>query len=54
MYMHLSILYNAAQIWNELPNHIRQEISLEHFKKLIQTWNSSACQCSAFRWPFIC
>jgi hypothetical protein len=25
-----SFRYNAAQIWNELPNHFRQETSLEH------------------------
>ena len=44
-----SFRYNAAQIWNELPNHFRQETSLEHFKNLIQTWNGSSCQCSACR-----
>jgi hypothetical protein len=27
-----SFRYNAAQIWNELPNHFRQETSLEHLK----------------------
>ena len=26
-----SFRYNAVQIWNELPNHFRQETSLEHF-----------------------
>jgi hypothetical protein len=26
-----SFRYNAAQIWNELPNRFRQETSLEHF-----------------------
>jgi hypothetical protein len=41
--------YNAAQIWNDLPNHFRQETSLEHFKNVIQTWNGSSCQCSACR-----
>jgi hypothetical protein len=39
----------AAQIWNELPNHFRQETSLEHFKNIIHTWNGSSCQCSAYR-----
>jgi hypothetical protein len=46
-----SFQYNAAQIWNELPNHFRQETSLEHFKNIIHTWNDSSCQCSACRWP---
>ena len=41
--------YNAAQIWNELPNHFRQETSLEHLKNIIHTWNGSSCQCSACR-----
>jgi hypothetical protein len=40
-----SFRYNAAQIWNELPNHFRQETSLEHFKNIIHTWNGSSCQC---------
>ena len=44
-----SFRYNAAQIWNHLPNHLRQETSLEHFKNVIQTWNGSSCQCSACR-----
>jgi hypothetical protein len=26
-----SFRYNAAQIWNELPNHFKQETLLEHF-----------------------
>ena len=44
-----SFRYNAAQIWNELPNHCRRETSLGQFKKLIQTWDpmNSSCQCSA-------
>jgi len=24
------------------------------FKNSIQTWDTSSCQCSACRWPFIC
>jgi hypothetical protein len=44
-----SFRYNAAQIWNELPNPFRQETSLEHFKNIIHTWNGSSCQCSACR-----
>jgi hypothetical protein len=43
-----SFRYNAVQIWNELPNHFRQETSLEHFQNIIHTWNGSSCQCSAF------
>ena len=44
-----SFRFNAAQIWNELPNHCRQETSLEQFRKLIQTWDpgNSSCQCCA-------
>ena len=44
-----SLRYNAAEIWNELPNHCRRETSLGQFKNLIQTWDSmnSSCQCSA-------
>ena len=44
-----SFRYNAAQIWNELPNHCRVETSFDQFKKLVQTWDpsNSSCQCSA-------
>ena len=45
-----SFRYNAAQIWNELPNHCRRETSLGQFKNnLMQTWDpmNSSCQCSA-------
>ena len=42
-----SFQYNAAQIWNELPNHFRQETSLEHFENLIHTWNGSSFQICA-------
>jgi hypothetical protein len=34
-----SFRYNAAQIWNELPNHCRRERSLGQFKNLIQMFN---------------
>jgi hypothetical protein len=44
-----SFRYNAAQIWNELPNHCRKETSLGQFKNLIQTLDpiNCSCQCSA-------
>jgi hypothetical protein len=44
-----SFRYNAAQIWNELPNHCRRKTPLGQFKNLIQTWDpmNSSCQCSA-------
>jgi hypothetical protein len=42
-----SFRYNAAQIWNELPNHCRRETSLGQFKNLIQTWDPMNSQCSA-------
>lgn len=46
-----SFRYSAAQLWNELPNHFRQESSLQQFKNSIQTWNPSgdSCQCCACR-----
>ena len=36
-----SFRYNAAQIWNELPNHCKRETSLGKFKNLIPTWGSN-------------
>ena len=48
-----SFRYNAAQIWNELPNLFRQETSLEHFKNIIHTWNGSSCQCMQMTFKFL-
>jgi hypothetical protein len=44
-----SFRYNAAQIWNELPNHCRQESSFDQFRNIIQTWDpvGGSCRCSA-------
>ena len=44
-----SFRYIAAQIWNELPNHCRQESSFDQFRNIIQTWDpvGGSCRCSA-------
>lgn len=42
-----SFRYSAAKIWNELPQHLRNETNLNQFSKLISTWSGSSCSCSA-------
>ena len=36
----------GAQIWNSLPEHIRAETSLAHFRSLINTWFGKECLCN--------
>ena len=45
-----SFMFAAGTLWNDLPNHFKTEKnSFNHFKSLIQSWNGSACRCSACR-----
>ena len=41
-----SVRYGAAKLWNELPNDLRGDISLNQFKGLISRWEGVACNCS--------
>ena len=34
-----SLRYGAAKLWNELPNDLREGISLNNFKNLISKWD---------------
>ena len=42
-----SFRYEAARIWNSLPNNIRTAESFPHFKRLIRTWDRINCKCSS-------
>ena len=42
-----SFRYEAARIWNSLPNNIRTTESFPHFKRLIRTWDGINCKCSS-------
>ena len=48
-----SFRYNAAQIWNELPNHFRQETSLEHFKNSHMERHLMPVQCMQMTFKFL-
>ena len=41
-----SLRYGAAKLWNELPNDLREGISLNNFKSLISKWDGDGCSCS--------
>ena len=36
----------GPQIWNSLPEHIKAETSLAHFRSLINTWFGKECLCN--------
>lgn len=42
-----SFRYEAARIWNSLPNNIRTAESFCQFKRLIRTWDGINCKCSS-------
>jgi hypothetical protein len=41
-----SLRYGAVKLWNELPNDLREGISLNNFKNLISKWDGDECSCS--------
>ena len=41
-----TIAYRSGQLWNTLPNNIRQSYSLTIFKKNIKNWNCDNCPCT--------
>ncbi|MCW4342517.1 MAG: reverse transcriptase family protein [Candidatus Thiodiazotropha endolucinida] len=42
-----SFRYEAARIWNSLPNNIRTAESFPQFKRLIRTWDGFNCRCTS-------
>ena len=41
-----SFRYQAAKLWNFLPEEARKITSFNQFKSFIKTWNGASCQCS--------
>ncbi len=37
---------SAAHIWNEFDNNYKQDLDLESFSVIINTWNAFTCGCS--------
>ena len=48
-----SLRYGAAKLWNELPNDLREGISLNNFKNLISKWDGDGCSCSFCSYSFL-
>jgi hypothetical protein len=42
-----SFRYTASKLWNELPEHFRNETNFNQFFKLISTWTDNSCRCNA-------
>ena len=38
--------FEAAGVWNSLPNEIRKVENFREFRRLVDTWSGSACKCS--------
>ena len=38
--------YNGSQTWNNLPNNIKDALSIKEFKTLINKWKGAQCLCS--------
>ena len=41
-----SFSYEAARVWNSLPNNIRASESYNDFKRLLQAWDGPQCNCT--------
>ena len=41
-----SFRYKAPKIWNNLPNEIKNAVSIKEFKKLIKNWTGHKCYCT--------
>jgi hypothetical protein len=44
-----SFKFEAAQVWNSLPNNIRVAEEYKDFARLIRTWCGQTCKCTACR-----
>ena len=40
-----SFCYEAAAVWNSLPNELRKVEDFTEFKRLVHTWSGPACKC---------
>ena len=38
--------YEAAQVWNSLPNNLRKVDDFKEFGRLTSTWSGPSCKCS--------
>ena len=50
-----SFAYFGAHLWNLLPHHIKESVSLYNFKSLVKKWSGptcSCCVCSIVVWCF--
>ena len=51
-----SFRYEAAHIWNSLPNELWKSVDFKEFERLIRTWEGTSCKCSMckFNCTLIC
>ena len=41
-----SFRFEAAQVWNSLPNEVRLAENYKQFRRLLQTWDGVNCRCT--------
>ena len=41
-----SFCYEAAGVWNSLPNDLHKDEDSKEFWRLVNTWSGSSCKCS--------
>ena len=41
-----SFRFEAARVWNSLPNEIRCAENMKEFKRLVHTWTGLKCKCT--------
>ena len=44
-----SFRHTGAKIWNQLPIHLKNAITVGQFKNLIKTWSGAGCTCNFCR-----
>ena len=44
-----SFRFGAARLWNNLPQHIRDQNNINQFRSLVASWDGGGCCCSSCR-----
>lgn len=41
--------YEAAWVWNSLPNELRRVEDFGEFRRLVRTWGGNSCKCTVYK-----
>ena len=48
-YGQTSLRFEAARVWNSLPNELRKVTAFRDFERLVRTWSGPKCNCAVCR-----